>query len=69
MALQNCMMFLNSIDLHLKLFKLLVLKIIPQCLYSRTLHSFDTMISLTQNQVDKNLIPEKLKGNSKHKAA
>lgn len=51
MTLQNYMMFLNSIDLYLKLFKLLVLKIIPRSLYSRTLHSliYDTIIPLTKN--------------------
>lgn len=49
MTLQNHMMSLKSIELHMKLFKLLILKIIPHSVYSRTLHSFDTVISLTKN--------------------
>lgn len=54
----------NSVYLFLKLFELLTLNMIPHSMYSSTLNSFGTAISLIMKYVDKNLIPEKLTRNS-----
>lgn len=61
MTLQSYIMLPNSVYLYLKLFKL---QMIPHSMHSSPLNSLATVISLIINHVDKNLIPEKLTGNS-----